>query len=95
MVILNSGLLLQDMFILLDLIGARNPEFKNWFSSTSDMFDRLKAIGKLSQQQGISVVVVLSYRKLFFFLTRKTCVVHTLHPAVLSQLFVMTNCLFL
>jgi len=34
----------MDALILLDLIGYKNPTFKNWFSETSHLFERLKKI---------------------------------------------------
>lgn len=42
-------LLLQDAFVLLDLIGAKNPRFLNFFPKQTDkLFKRLQSIGKLS-----------------------------------------------
>jgi len=34
----------MDMLVLLDLIGAKNPSFKNWFSETSESFKHCQEI---------------------------------------------------
>ena len=39
-----------ELFVLLDLIGARAPRFLNWFPATSAQF---KAIGSIASQLGL------------------------------------------
>lgn len=41
--------LLQDLFVLLDLIGAPSPHFGNQFPSTTPWLSRLQNIGKTIQ----------------------------------------------
>jgi len=36
---------LQDVLVLLDLIGSADTKFVNWFSKTQPLYDRLKDIG--------------------------------------------------
>ncbi len=36
----------QDLFVLLDLIGHAEVQFKNWFKDTENKFERLQKIGK-------------------------------------------------
>ena len=35
----------QDAFVLLDLLGAKDPTFYNWFPTTSRLYESLKRIG--------------------------------------------------
>jgi len=36
---------LQDVMVLLDLIGSADTKFVNWFSKTQPLYDRLMDIG--------------------------------------------------
>lgn len=44
--ILSYNWYLQDLLVLLDLIGAPDPMFVNHFDNTARWFDRLIAAGK-------------------------------------------------
>jgi hypothetical protein len=43
--------LLQDLLILLDLIGTATPKFRNWFQKTDRYFERMKKIGKFEGEK--------------------------------------------
>lgn len=43
---LSLFLLLQDLFVLLDLIGAPSPRFGNQFPTTKHWLSRLQSIGE-------------------------------------------------
>ncbi|XP_071833425.1 glutaminyl-peptide cyclotransferase-like isoform X2 [Apostichopus japonicus] len=51
----------MDMFILLDLIGAPNPNFRNYFPATSFWFKRLQNIEKRLREQGAINAKTTSY----------------------------------
>jgi len=53
---------LQDVLVLLDLIGSAETKFINWFSKTKPLYDRLKDIGIL--------LLLLNFVS-FFFTFRK------------------------
>jgi len=36
---------MQDVLVLLDLIGSADTKFVNWFSKTQPLYERLKDIG--------------------------------------------------
>ena len=38
----------QDVLVLLDLIGSADTKFVNWFSKTHSLYERLKDIGIVS-----------------------------------------------
>jgi len=39
-------LTLQDVFILLDLVGTKSTQFRNWFPQTESFYTQLQNIGK-------------------------------------------------
>jgi len=41
-------LTVQDLMMLLDLIGTRQTRFGNWFPQTAQLYSRLSAIGESS-----------------------------------------------
>lgn len=51
----------MDLFVLLDLIGAPNPQFHDWFSETSHMFSNMRRIEKRLFQLGLLKEKIPSY----------------------------------
>lgn len=43
----------QDALVLLDLLGCKNPRFRDFFPETSKIFKRLQTIGKWGCDKGM------------------------------------------
>ncbi len=56
----KTGLEAMEAFVLLDLIGASRPQFRNYFQETDNLFQKLVKIGKMSIISGTYLISPLS-----------------------------------